>query len=762
MIIESIRIDSFGRLSGVDYTFGEGLTIIEGDNESGKSTLAAFIRYMLYGFPDARGSELAEKKKRIDWQSGRAAGSMVIRVGEKRYRIERVTTVSTGARARETYRDTETIVDLENNTLLPPDGESPGERFLSVPEAVFMQTAFIGQIGPQRPDGSKLTSAIENLLFSGDEQTNLPRALSKLDELRRALHHKRGSGGALQELESKKAALETRLATAREQNAALLSAESELVAVRRERQTKEEEGRTAKAAETLSRNISLVRSYDRLHAAEEKLAAAEAALIGMDGMPSHRLSERDLTDLAVARRATEDAARRLADATEDYEQKQQETISPETTALLRRTEGEGGIDAIAAYGSMLDRRRRTCLLSGIACGVLGILALLLGLLVPALSAQKMLLLLPGGLLCAAAALAFALFAARRNEQLALCRSYGVAGQGALLEKLAELRSAAQSEQTLLAEARLAEEKLRTAELEYRRAAGELDTVVRRFDTRLPNGETTEFLDRLAEAARAVLEKKKLREQDRAAAAAAVETLRAGLRGTNEAAARAALPEGELPAEEELKTEELHARAEYAAAQCRILAERERELENKTVSMRSRIEDPAVLESALDGLQDKLTAENERYAAVLLACEALSGAGERLRAEISPRLSGFACRLLSDMTGGKYASVGVGSDLSMTVGTDGGTRTPEWLSAGTQDLVYLSLRMALIDLLYREKPPVCFDESFAHQDDIRLGRALRALAEIAEEGQQCLLFTCHAREREQAQQAAPGATVIRLS
>ena len=84
MIIESIRIDAFGRLSGYTCAPGEGLTVIEGDNESGKSTLAAFIRYMLYGFAPARGAELGEKKKRIDWQSGRAAGSMVVRVGERR------------------------------------------------------------------------------------------------------------------------------------------------------------------------------------------------------------------------------------------------------------------------------------------------------------------------------------------------------------------------------------------------------------------------------------------------------------------------------------------------------------------------------------------------------------------------------------------------------------------------------------------------------------------------------------------------------
>lgn len=759
MIIESVRIEAFGRLSGVEYTFGPGLTIIEGENESGKSTLAAFIRYMLYGFPRAAGSELAEKKKRIDWQSGRAAGSMVIRVGEKRYRIERVTAASTGARERELYHDTAAVIDLENNTPLP-GSQSPGERFLCVPEAVFLQTAFVGQIGSHRPEGSKLSAAIENLLFAGDEHTDLPRAMARLEELRRTLHHKRGTGGSLQELESKQTALEDRLATARAQNAALLAAENELTVLRTERQMAEEEHHEAKTAEALVRNLQLVHSYDRLHGAEEKLAAAEAALINMDGLPSHRLGERDLTDLALARRTTEEAARRLAEATEEHRKKTEQTLLPETVALLRRAEGEGGTDAIAAYGGMLARRRRLLLLSAVACVALGILSLLLAWLPLPLSLPALPFIL-GGLLLACALACTGLFFARGNEHRALCRSYGVEGQAALLAKMADLRAAADGERALLSALEAAEEAKRAAELEYRRAAGELDTVVRRFDTRLPHAEMDEFLDRLTEAVRAVLEKKKLREQERAAAAATVEALRAGLRGTNEAAARAALPAGELPPPKEGEAEEWHTRAEQAAARCRILAERERELENKVVSMRSRIEEPAMLESALDALRQRLQEENERYAAVLLACEALGGAGERLRAEISPRLSAFACRLLSDMTGGKYGSVGVGSDLSMTVGTEGGTRAPEWLSTGTQDLVYLSLRLALVDLLYREKPPICFDESFAHQDEGRLRRAMAALAACAGEGQQCLLFTCHARERLAVQEADTGAVIIRL-
>ena len=44
---------TFGKLDHRSLSFSSGLNIIEAPNESGKSTLLAFLRVMLYGFPPA-------------------------------------------------------------------------------------------------------------------------------------------------------------------------------------------------------------------------------------------------------------------------------------------------------------------------------------------------------------------------------------------------------------------------------------------------------------------------------------------------------------------------------------------------------------------------------------------------------------------------------------------------------------------------------------------------------------------------------------
>ena len=49
-IVESIRVDGFGRFHDFELELGEGLNVLTGPNEAGKSTLWSFISAMLFGF----------------------------------------------------------------------------------------------------------------------------------------------------------------------------------------------------------------------------------------------------------------------------------------------------------------------------------------------------------------------------------------------------------------------------------------------------------------------------------------------------------------------------------------------------------------------------------------------------------------------------------------------------------------------------------------------------------------------------------------
>ena len=169
MQIESIHIVSFGGLRNFTLELSSGLSVIEGPNESGKSTIAAFIKFMLYGF-----SSKDERALHTSWDGEAAEGSMVIIHNNSRYRI--------GRRCAE-GRDEWQIIDCATN-MQCYKGRQPGEVFLGVDSDVFEHTAYVSQIGGGRVDGEVVAEAIGNILFSADETTNVQRALKRLEEER--------------------------------------------------------------------------------------------------------------------------------------------------------------------------------------------------------------------------------------------------------------------------------------------------------------------------------------------------------------------------------------------------------------------------------------------------------------------------------------------------------------------------------------------------------------------------------------------------
>ena len=763
MIIESLHIDCFGCLEDFSCTFDARLNIIEGENEAGKSTLSAFIRYMLYGFGRAGGNELAEKKKRINWQSGRAAGSMTVRVGDHRYRIERSTTQITGPRGKESYRDTGTLIDLETRMPLSwNEQKTPGERFLGVPEAIFLSTAFLPQLGA-RIGGSDLNEAIENLLFSGDESLNVQRALDKLESLRRTLLHKSGKGGVLADLTVREAELNARMTQAEKDNLTIFEKESTLATIKRQLSTAEKTEGDAAFHEEQDKAVLLLDLYRRLHEAEAEIAERESALKSMDGLPVYRLHESDLTDLALAGRTVEETKARYAEAKEIRARYTGTGLDKDAELYLERAAADGGTAAIRALSEKKEKHKLFSFVGAGAGGALGLLFLILSLAAPAVFGGFLALPYTLSALFLAAGGVLLLNAFRTKAALcALYARYGAKNAAEFLSRMEAVDRGREQVHTYRDAAKEAYDTETRLQAAYNRTLIELDTVVGRFGTRLPEDDVPAFLTALSEKARAAMEKKKLHEARIHAAQDVADAVAAQLIGTSEAEARALMPTDREIRPEDVRPEEWRKKREYYASKVRLLAGQAAELERELAALRARAENPADLQAKREALRELLLATREQHEACLLAHAAIEQAGERLRSEISPRLSDSACRMMDTLTGGRYGSVGVGRDLSISMSTADGTFALDYLSAGTQDLSYLSLRLSLIDLLYKEKPPVFFDESFAHQDDARTERILTMLAERAEGGQQSLIFTCHTRESEMAARVAPEATVIRMS
>ena len=153
---------------------------------------------------------------------------------------------------------------------------------------------------------------------------------------------------------------------------------------------------------------------------------------------------------------------------------------------------------------------------------------------------------------------------------------------------------------------------------------------------------------------------------------------------------------------------------------------------------------AEAKAALDEEIDELTFKWKAY---MLAIDSLESASGRLREGISPKLAKSAAKLMGALTDGKYSEIGVDMNFGLSFSDGTAMRDAAYLSAGTGDLAYLCLRIALIELLYKKSvPPFLFDESFVRMDDARLRKVLSLIDKYAARNLQSILFTCHEREK----------------
>src|SRR5665647_43219 len=77
MIIKKITIHNFGKHTNLELLLSDGLNIIYGKNETGKSTIQSFIKAMFYGI-DSRSRSLRdnERKKFLPWNEGKMSGEL--------------------------------------------------------------------------------------------------------------------------------------------------------------------------------------------------------------------------------------------------------------------------------------------------------------------------------------------------------------------------------------------------------------------------------------------------------------------------------------------------------------------------------------------------------------------------------------------------------------------------------------------------------------------------------------------------------------
>ena len=155
-------------------------------------------------------------------------------------------------------------------------------------------------------------------------------------------------------------------------------------------------------------------------------------------------------------------------------------------------------------------------------------------------------------------------------------------------------------------------------------------------------------------------------------------------------------------------------------------------------------DPLVLSSELKCMEDEYEQLNLEYDAISLAIDTLRTADEQIQSRFSPRLGKLASQYMSTVTGGRYSDILINRDFSARTRTAGDAvaRESEYLSAGTLDLMYLAVRLAVCELALPsgERCPLIIDDALVNLDEKRFAQAIELLREIAKT-RQVILFSC---------------------
>ncbi len=695
MRLISCHIENFGKLHELDIDFDPGESVIFEENGWGKSTLAAFIRIMFYGFENEgkRDGNVNERARYTPWQKGVYGGRIVFEAGGQICRLERTFD------PKKSSSDTCDLYDHETNLRqkISEDqipGGTYGAFFFGIDSSSFRKTVFIGQ---KECAATEITSEISARIGRVSDQTadmgNYETVRSNLEKELNYLTPRRKTG-QISRLKMEVAELGETVRNRSALQKQLRQIEEQIRGLRSDRKSRmDEQKNISEQVEQFDqdREIRLqAEQYKNLLEAEEE--AGEQLSREQSGISGKPPTLREIDEWLGGIRKSKMVR----------------------GSLKSRREQAELLNMMSASGNAAEERTsRIFLVTGILMLLAGIALILTGYRLPGA-------LLSGGGIVAAVIWCFQKYRDRRHSS----------------ESLVEVDAfkAAQSKyRTILQEIEEDEREAEETEIQARSflascgmpvdpaPVGDPELALQELRYKVVNLQLSwqEYQRRKKE--RTSFE----REHDcRALQDFLKRELNDGNTSVNPFSLRSL-----SAARNQLQTE------------MDDLTSRLYELENQAEAMARKLEEMELAEAEFAEKQQKIRELQHRYDVISRTKEYLEQAKVNFSAHyMEPVRSAFDryYRMISEEENRIYE---LDADFRIRVREQGGLHDTQLLSEGYQDLIGLCRRMAMIDAMYqKEKPFLIFDDPFTHLDDRRLAGALRFLDRIAEE-YQVLYFSC---------------------
>ncbi len=180
MKINNLKINSYGKLKDKEINLKNGINLVYGPNEAGKSTLIKFIINSFYGISkNKKGKEISDFDKYKPWQGEEFSGKVEYELDDNsKYEIYRDFSKKNPKIFNESMEDISKEFNIDKNK---------GNEFFyeqtKIDEDLFLSTLAINQSEVKLEDQSQnfLVQKIANLAQTGDDNTSFKRVIDRLN-----------------------------------------------------------------------------------------------------------------------------------------------------------------------------------------------------------------------------------------------------------------------------------------------------------------------------------------------------------------------------------------------------------------------------------------------------------------------------------------------------------------------------------------------------------------------------------------------------
>jgi DNA repair exonuclease SbcCD ATPase subunit len=178
--INGFKINGFGKLKNKEIKLNNGINVIFGENESGKSSMLKFISSMLYGASkNKNGKDISDFDKYKPWETEEFSGKISYTLdNEEKFEVYREFKKKNPVIYNSQKEDISKTFQIDKTRGIDFFKEQTG-----IDEETFYSTAITEQEGIKLSKSSQnsIIQKISNLISSGDDSISFKKALDKIN-----------------------------------------------------------------------------------------------------------------------------------------------------------------------------------------------------------------------------------------------------------------------------------------------------------------------------------------------------------------------------------------------------------------------------------------------------------------------------------------------------------------------------------------------------------------------------------------------------